>query len=76
MRRLPTNRSKRQTEVIDEVFDWFGKAITPEEKKSAVRIALWIMKRKKGIELNEEEREIEWMVKKNMGAGVGGKKRY
>lgn len=75
MRRLPTNRSKRQTEVIDEVFDWFGKTITPEEKKSAVRIALWIMNRKKGIELNEEEKEREWMVRKNMEARLGEEKR-
>jgi len=65
MRRLPTRPSKRQKIIIEAVNDFFGER-NQEEKKSATKIALWLMGRRKGVVLTEEEEGIKEAVKNNL----------
>ena len=65
MRRLPIKPTFKQKLIIEAVKDYFGE-IKGEEKKSVTKIALWLMNRKKGVVLTEEEQEILEMVKMNL----------
>ena len=65
MRHLPRKRNQKQNLIIKAVRDYFGEA-NPEEKKSATKISLWLMGRKKGVVLSEEERDILEVIKVNL----------
>ena len=65
MRRLPRKRNQKQNLIIKAVEDYFGEA-NSEEKKSATKISLWLMNRKKGVVLGEEERDILEVIKINL----------
>ena len=66
MRRLPKNRSPKQESIIQATFDYFGGGITEEDKKSAGQIALFLMGRKRGVNLGEEEQSAAWAIKQNL----------
>jgi len=42
--------------------------MNPEEKKSRTRIALWLMGRRRGVVLTEEEKDVAWAVQQNIRA--------
>ena len=66
MRRLPIKRTKKQKLIIEAVRDYFGEA-NPEERKSIVKIALWLMRRKRRLpELTEEEKEAVSVIQANL----------
>jgi len=66
MRRLPIKRTAKQNLIIKSVEDYFGEA-NPEERKSVVKIALWLMKRKRRLpELTEEEKEAISVIQANL----------
>lgn len=65
-RRLPTRMSDKQRQILNAVYEWFGK-MNPLEGKSARKIALSLMRRRKNIELTEEEKSITWMIRQNLG---------
>ena len=67
MRRLPRKLSEKQKTIIKEVNDYFGE-MNPDERKSATKIALVLMNRKRGIVLTEEEDGIREVVKNNLQA--------
>ena len=69
MRNLPHKLSFKQKLIIEAVRDYFGE-IKGEEKKSVTKIALWLMGRKKGNVLMEEEQEILEMIKLNLADKV------
>ena len=70
MRQLPTKRTTKQKIIIAACFDYFGPGISPEDKKSAKKIALWAMNRKRGVNLLEQEMSDVWAVKTNLGDPV------
>jgi len=65
MRRLPIKRTTRHNLIIKAVKDYFGE-INDEEKKSVTKISLWLMGRKKGVVLSDEEGEIKEIIKVNL----------
>lgn len=65
MRRLPINKSPEQIKIIKAVEDFFGET-NKEEKKSVVKIALWIMGRRKRNELTEEEKTAVRIIQTNI----------
>lgn len=65
-RRLPKNRTPKQESIIQASFDYFGSEATDEDKKSAGQIALFLMGRKRGISLTEEQESAAWAVKQNL----------
>lgn len=65
MRRLPRKPNQKQELIIQSVRDYFGEA-NPEEKKSIVRIALFLMGRKKRNPLTDEEKEIMEIIRINL----------
>lgn len=70
MRRLPIKKTNKQKIIIEATFDYFGKEMTNEEKKSAKQIALYIMGRKRGVNLTEEEKSDMWAIRENLGDKV------
>ena len=68
-RRLPTKPNKNQSLIIKATEDFFGEA-RPEEKKSIVKIALWIMGRKARNVLSEEEKEAVKLIQNNLADPV------
>lgn len=64
MRYLPRKRSERQQNIINAVEDFCGDDGTSLRNKT--NAALWLMGRKKGIELNEDEKYIVWYVDLNL----------
>ena len=69
MRNLPHKPTFKQKLIIEAVRDYFGE-VNKEERQSVAKIALWLMGRKKGIVLTEEEQEILEMIKVNLADKV------
>lgn len=66
MRHLPNNKTERQKLIIESCLDYYGSGISKEERKSAKKIALWVMGRRKGISLTENEKSDVWAIKINL----------
>ena len=63
MRNLPTKRSQEHEIIIKAVQDfWNEDKIT----RRVINTALWIMGRKKRLELSDEEKEAVWYVQSNL----------
>lgn len=65
MRRLPNKRTKKHNLIIKAVKDYFGEA-NLQERKSITKVALWLMSRRRGVSLTEEEEEIKETIKVNL----------
>lgn len=65
MRNLPYKPTEKQKLIMEAVKDYFGE-INAEEQKSARKIAIWLMGRKRGIVLTKEEEEIRDLVRINL----------
>jgi len=63
MRNLPVKRSPEQEIIIGAVQDfWNEDKIT----RRVINVAVWIMGRKRGVELTDEEKEAVWYVQNNL----------
>ena len=69
MRKLPSKPSLKQRLIIEAVRDYFGET-NLEEKRFITKIALWLMGRKKGISLTEEEEEALERIRENLKDGL------
>jgi len=65
MRRLPNKRTEKHNLIIKAVKDYFGEA-NLQERKSITKVALWLINRRKGVSLTEEEEEIKETIKVNL----------
>ena len=65
-RRLPIKRSPEHNLIINAVDDFFGEGCSQEDQKLKKDICLWVMGRKRGVELIEEQQEILWYIKGNL----------
>lgn len=66
-RQLPTKKTPKHKLIIKAVFDFYGEGISNKEIRQAKEIALHIMRRKRGVILNEEQKENMWCIKQNLG---------
>lgn len=66
MRRLPTNKSPKHNLIIELVDEFFGEGYSPAQKKLKKNIALWLMNRKRGVVLNEEQKQAVWYIRINI----------
>ena len=62
MRNLPSKRSQEHETIIKATQDFWNEGIT----RRVINVACWIMGRKRGIELNEEEKSAVWYVQGNL----------
>lgn len=62
MRTLPKKKSEKQRLIIVAVYDYFGLG----SKVRANQIALYVMGRKKGVKLSDEEKSNAWAIKNNL----------
>lgn len=67
LRRIPKNMSTNRKKIVEAVYDFFGQ-MTSEEKKIAKRITLFMLGRKRGIDLAEEEKDVMWYVRQNLAS--------
>ena len=66
MRRLPRKRTEKQNLIIRAVKDYFGEA-NAEEKKLIVKIALWLMGRRRKLRpLTEKEEGVLERIRENL----------
>ncbi|MCP6718053.1 MAG: hypothetical protein KJI70_00695 [Patescibacteria group bacterium] len=63
MRTLPTKQSEKQKQIIEATKDFFG---VPVKKRTIINTALWLMNRKRGVKLSDEEKNAVWFVRKNL----------
>ena len=63
MRKLPYTRSQNQNIIIKTTQDFWGEN---KISRKIINTALWVMGRKKGIILNDEEDEAVWHIKNNL----------
>ena len=63
MRNLPTKRSREQETIIRAVKDFWNEDII---SRSSINCALWIMGRRRGVELTDAEKEVIWYVQTNL----------
>ncbi|MFA5652262.1 MAG: hypothetical protein WC933_02765 [Candidatus Paceibacterota bacterium] len=61
MRTLPKNKSEKQKLIIKVVYDYYGGGST-----RANQVAVYLMGRKKGVNLTEKEMSDLWAIKTNM----------
>ena len=67
MRNLPINRTPRHNLIINAVADFYGEGISEIERSESKGVALYIMGRKRGLVLNENQKEVISYVKQNLG---------
>lgn len=70
MRKLPSKRSLKQNRILSAVYDYYGSEITAKEKQQSRQIAIYLMGRKKGVNLSEEQKLDMWAIKENLGDKV------
>lgn len=73
MRHLPKTKTQKQKIIIQACLDYYGSGASIEDKKSTTKIALWIMNRKKGVNLSEQEMSDVWAVKANLNDPIYAK---
>lgn len=62
-RTLPKNKSEKQKVIIACCQDYFGKS---QNTVRSNQIALWIMGKRAGIKLTEEEVSDMWAIRENI----------
>ena len=65
MRQLPKNKTPRHKMIIEAVDNYFGDCL-PDQRRLKKDICLWLMKKRKGIKLNEEQENAVWYIKTNL----------
>lgn len=66
MRNLPQKPTEYQKKVIAYTTEIWGKL-----DRHAMNVALYVMNRRRGLELTEEEMEDVFLVRANMASKVG-----
>ena len=67
MRSLPKNLNQNQILIVEATKDYFGKgAPTNGLQRNIINCSLWIMQRRKGIRLNDEEKSAIWAIRENL----------
>jgi len=67
MRNLPTKLNQNQALIVEATKDYFGKgAPTSGLQRSIINVSLWLMQRRKGISLNDKEKEAVWCIAQNL----------
>lgn len=66
MRKLPFKKSPRQELLIQAVFDFYGEGLRKKKYRRAKEMALYLMGRRKGIELDKKQKEDMWYIKGNL----------
>lgn len=66
MRNLPRKQTKKHKIIIQAVDDFFGTSYPIKQRKLKKGIALWLMKRKKGVKLDNEQKEAVEIIKNNL----------
>ena len=62
-RTLPKNKTDKQRLIIACCQDYFGKG---QNSIRSNQIALWIMGKRSGINLTDEEKSDMWAIKENL----------
>ena len=71
MRRLPNKLNLRQKLIIEATKDFLGEGCPVKGfKRTLTNIALWVMNRKKGIRLDNEELDAVWYIRQNLSDGT------
>ena len=65
-RRLPKNKTAKHNQIIDAVRDYYGDGANNEDKKAAKQVALYLMGRRRGVILTEEQESDMWAIKQNL----------
>ena len=68
MRRLPIKPNQKQRKNISACQDFFGSGASQTEKTQAKRLALWLLNRRKGLLLSEEEQNALFFIKNNLAS--------
>ena len=66
MRNLPKKPNPKQTLIIEATRDYFGNGWPNKLQRSITNVSLWLMQRRKGIILNDEEKEAVWCIAINL----------
>lgn len=69
-RNLPIKRTEKQNLTIAATFDYFGKGMAKQEIPAVKAIALFLMNRKKGVKLSEEQKLDMFTIKSNLRDGI------
>jgi hypothetical protein len=66
MRRLPTKVNGKQNIIIKATYDYYGPSITTSEKSKAKQVALYLMGKRRGVNLDDEQKSVVWAVRENL----------
>jgi len=67
MKRLPQKLNQRQKLILEATKDFFGKGAPKKGlQRNIINVASWLMNRRKGIQLNKEEKSAVWCIKQNL----------
>ena len=68
MRNLPTNKTSKHKLIIKAVEDFYNEKISKNRK--LIDVAIWLMNRKKGVKLDEEQKIAIEAVRANLADPV------
>ncbi|MFA6189913.1 MAG: hypothetical protein WC711_00135 [Candidatus Staskawiczbacteria bacterium] len=67
MRSLPKNLNQKQKIILIATKDYFGEgAPTCDLRRATTNVSLWLMQKRKGIDLNDEEKGAVWCIAQNL----------
>jgi len=64
-RTLPHNKTLFHKRIINSVNDYYGDSPL-KEQRGKKDIMLWLMNRRKGVKLNEEQKGALWIIRNNL----------
>jgi len=65
MRKLPHELTMNQKIILEATKDFYGEGY-PRKMKEIRPVALWLMGRRKGNKLTEEQQEAVWHIRNNL----------
>jgi hypothetical protein len=67
MRNLPKKPKPSQALIIESTKDYFGNGAPLNGlQRNIINVSLWIMQKRKGVVLNDEEKEAVWCIAQNL----------
>jgi hypothetical protein len=71
MRNLPTKLNPKQALIVEATKDYFGTGAPVKGlQRNIINVSLWLMKKRKNINLNDEEKSAIWAITENLSDKV------
>jgi len=66
MRKIPNKISEQQRITLYATLDFYGDGLPKKERPSVRQLAIYLMGRRKGIKLTDQQKDDMWYIRENI----------